>query len=49
MLDIKVFLEGIKGKVEITDKIRGKKRFLKKAIDLNVSRAYESYEKILFY
>lgn len=33
VLDIKVLLEGIEGKVEIKDKIRGKKRFLKKALD----------------
>ena len=34
VLDIKVFLEGIEGKVEIKDKIRGKKRFLKKTIEI---------------
>ncbi|HPX00175.1 MAG TPA: DegV family protein [Sedimentibacter sp.] len=34
VLDIKVFLEGIEGKVEIKDKIRGKKRFLNKTIEI---------------
>lgn len=34
VLDIKVFLEGVEGKVEIKDKIRGKKRFLKRTIEI---------------
>lgn len=34
VLDIKVFLEGIDGKVEIKGKTRGKKRFLKKIIEV---------------
>lgn len=34
VLDIKVFLEGIEGKVEVKGKIRGKKRFLKKTIEI---------------
>lgn len=34
VLDIKVLLEGIRGKVEVVEKIRGKKRFLKRALEL---------------
>lgn len=34
MLDIKVLLKGVEGKVEIVEKVRGKKRFLNRAIDI---------------
>jgi DegV family protein with EDD domain len=34
ILDIKVLLEGVEGKVELMEKIRGKKRFLKRIIDI---------------
>lgn len=34
ILDIKVLLHGVDGKVEILEKVRGKKRFLKRAIDI---------------
>ncbi|WP_202708528.1 DegV family protein [Sporosalibacterium faouarense] len=34
ILDIKVLLEGIEGKVEIIEKIRGKRRFLMRTIDI---------------
>jgi DegV family protein with EDD domain len=34
VLDIKVLLEGIEGKVQLTEKIRGKKKFLKRVIEI---------------
>lgn len=34
ILDIKVLLEGVEGKVELMEKIRGKKRFLKRIIEI---------------
>lgn len=34
ILDIKVLLEGIEGKVELKEKIRGKKKFLKRVLDI---------------
>ena len=34
ILDIKVLLEGVEGKVEIIEKVRGKKRFLNRAIEI---------------
>ena len=34
IFDIKVLLEGVKGKVEIIEKIRGKKKFLSRSLDI---------------
>lgn len=34
ILDIKVILEGVEGKVEIIEKVRGKKKFLNRVIDI---------------
>lgn len=34
ILDIKVLLEGVKGKIEVVEKVRGKKRFLDRAIEI---------------
>lgn len=34
IFDIKIILEGVKGEVELLEKIRGKKKFLKRALDI---------------
>ncbi len=47
VLDIKVLLEGIHGKVEIVEKIRGKKRFLKRTLDL-IGERKKDFSETLF-
>lgn len=41
ILDIKVLLEGVKGNIELVEKIRGKKRFLNRIIDIIGERKSE--------
>jgi DegV family protein with EDD domain len=47
LLDIKVILHGINGKVEILEKIRGKKKFLKRSIEL-IGNLKEDFSNTIF-
>lgn len=46
VLDIKVLLEGVEGKVEIVEKIRGAKRFLNRALDIIGERKKDFSETV---
>lgn len=46
MLDIKVLLHGVDGKVEILEKVRGKKRFLRRTLDIIGERKTDFSETI---
>jgi DegV family protein with EDD domain len=47
LLDIKVILHGVNGKVEILEKIRGKKKFLKRSIEL-IGNLKEDFSNTIF-
>ncbi|GLB61983.1 DegV family protein [Cytobacillus sp. NCCP-133] len=47
VLNIKVILEGIEGKIEVLEKIRGNKRFFKRAIDIIGERKADFSETVI--
>ena len=47
VLNIKVVLEGVKGEIEVVEKVRGNKRFLKRALDI-ISERKEDFSKTTF-
>ena len=47
ILDIKVLAEGVNGAVEVTEKIRGKKRFLHKVLEIISQRRADFSDRII--
>ncbi|NLC37924.1 MAG: DegV family EDD domain-containing protein, partial [Clostridia bacterium] len=47
VLDIKVILEGVQGEVELREKIRGRKRFLNRALEL-IGERKQDFSRTVF-